>query len=140
MENRFKKGDVARIISSPLAALVGKLVEIEEIDGDECVVTFDENEDVKVRMKVECDRLELVSAANRESNDMVNSPNHYNRNGIEVFDIMRAFYGDDAYEHFCLCSAQKYVTRCQLKGKYLEDLKKARKCIDKILEIHHETI
>lgn len=68
--------------------------------------------------------------------DMVNSPNHYNQNGIEVFDIMRAFYGDDVYEHFCLGSAQKYVTRCRLKGKYLEDLKKARKCIDRIVELH----
>lgn len=135
MENRFKKGDIARIISSPLAALVGKLVEIEEIDGDKCVVTFDEDEDVKVRQKLVCDRLELVSAANQETKDFVSHPYHYHQGGIECFDVIKEFYGQSEFEHFCLGNVLKYVMRCKKKGKYLEDLKKARFYLDTIINL-----
>lgn len=56
---------------------------------------------------------------------MVEHPKHYNCNGIECFDVIRAFYGDDALENFCLCNALKYIMRCKLKDNYRQDLKKA---------------
>jgi len=52
--------------------------------------------------------------------DMVNHPKHYTSHpsGIEVIEIT---------EHmtFCLGNAIKYIMRSELKGKQIEDLKKA---------------
>lgn len=123
---QFKVGDKVVIVESPIPEDVGKVVEIVETEKTQLMVKFEDG----YPMWTTYDSIGPVGE------DMVNSPNHYKQKGIEVFDIMRAFYGDEAYEHFCLCSAQKYVTRCRLKGKYLEDLKKARKCIDRIVELH----
>ena len=125
-KSQFKVGDKVVIVESVNPEDIGKVVEIVEAEKTRLMVIFEDG----YSMWTTYDSIMPID------DDMVNSPNHYNRNGIEVFDIMRAFYGDDVYEHFCLCSAQKYVTRCRLKGKYLEDLKKARKCIDRIVELH----
>lgn len=62
-------------------------------------------------------------------------PDHYNQDGIECFDVISAFFGKEALEDFCLGNALKYLMRCQHKGKYVEDLKKARFYIDKILSL-----
>ena len=125
-KSQFKVGDKVVIVESVNPEDIGKVVEIVEAEKTRLRVIFEDG----YWMWTTYDSIMPIDE------DMVNSPNHYKQKGIEVFDIMRAFYGDDAYEHFCLCSAQKYVTRCRLKGKYLEDLKKARKCIDRIVELH----
>ena len=67
--------------------------------------------------------------------EMVNHPGHYNQGGIECFDVIEKFFGRDALEHFCIGNALKYLMRCQHKGNYIEDLRKARFYIDKILEM-----
>lgn len=71
-------------------------------------------------------------------NDSVNHPQHYNQNGIECFDVISAFFGKEALEDFCLGNALKYLMRCQHKGKYIEDLKKAKFYIEKILALRGE--
>lgn len=67
-----------------------------------------------------------VGEAIKVSADMVNHPIHYTSHpsGIEVIEIT---------EHlgFCLGSAVKYLLRCDLKGKPIEDLKKARWYIER---------
>ena len=68
----------------------------------------------------------------------VNHPEHYNQNGIECFDVISAFFGKEALEDFCLGNALKYLMRCQHKGKYIEDLKKAKFYIEKILALRGE--
>lgn len=68
--------------------------------------------------------------------EWVNHPQHYNQGGIECFDVMRAYYGEQAFEGFCLCSTLKYVMRCRNKDKYLEDLKKAQVYIQEIIKLH----
>ena len=52
--------------------------------------------------------------------DMVNSPIHYTSHpsGIEVIEITE-------HMNFCLGNAIKYIMRSELKGKQIEDLKKA---------------
>jgi len=52
--------------------------------------------------------------------DMVNHPRHYTSHpsGIEVIQITE-------YMNFCLGNAIKYIMRSELKGKQIEDLKKA---------------
>jgi hypothetical protein len=56
--------------------------------------------------------------------DMVNHPKHYNVDGYEVIDIIRAFG-----LNFPMGSALKYLLRAERKGKKIEDLKKAIWCI-----------
>lgn len=67
----------------------------------------------------------------------VNHPSHYNKCGIECIDVIRAFYGDESYESFCLGNALKYVMRCRDKENYVQDLKKARFYIDEIIAMHN---
>lgn len=67
---------------------------------------------------------------------MVNHPSHYNKNGIECFDVIKAFFGKDAFEDFCLSNSLKYIMRCKGKEKYLEDIKKAKFYLEEIIKIH----
>lgn len=55
-----------------------------------------------------------------ENVDMVNSPKHYQANGIEVIDIIENF---DL--NFNLGNTVKYVLRAGKKGNKKEDLEKA---------------
>lgn len=55
------------------------------------------------------------------ANDIVNNPDHYTAGGIETIDFIEA-----KELNFCLANVVKYVARAKHKGKYLEDLKKAR--------------
>ena len=52
--------------------------------------------------------------------DMVNHPKHYTSHpsGVEVIEITE-------HLNFCLGNAIKYILRSELKGKQIEDLKKA---------------
>lgn len=54
--------------------------------------------------------------------EMVNHPEHYNREGLEVIRLIDHFYLD-----FCLGNAVKYILRAGKKDdSYIQDLKKAR--------------
>lgn len=83
-----------------------------------------------------------MSKTNLESNDMVNSPKHYNSHpsGIECIEIAR-------YYCFSIGNAIKYLWRAGLKKdaslgdkqKEIEDLKKAIWYInDRIKELENE--
>lgn len=71
-----------------------------------------------------------------DEKEMVSHPSHYNKNGIECFDVIKAFFGIDAFEDFCLSNALKYIMRCKEKGKYLEDIKKAKFYLEEIIKIY----
>ena len=62
--------------------------------------------------------------------DIVNNPSHYggNENPLEVIKVCE-FYGldKDAY----LFNVVKYILRSELKGNYLQDLKKAQYYLNK---------
>ena len=59
-------------------------------------------------------------------NDNVNQPKHYNSHpsGVECIEITE-------HMNFCLGNAVKYIWRASLKGKEVEDLRKARWYIDR---------
>ena len=59
-------------------------------------------------------------------NDNVNHPDHYNSHpsGVECIEITE-------HMNFCLGNAVKYIWRASLKGKEVEDLRKARWYIDR---------
>lgn len=62
----------------------------------------------------------------KESNvsDPVNHPEHYQQDGIETIDYIRAVLGRDAFVAYCAGNVIKYVSRPK-KGKYAQDLRKA---------------
>ena len=59
-------------------------------------------------------------------NDNVNHPKHYTQHpsGVECIEITE-------HMNFCLGNAMKYIWRASLKGKEVEDLRKARWYIDR---------
>ncbi len=61
--------------------------------------------------------------------DSVNSPSHYTAGGIETIDFIEA-----KSLNFNLGNAVKYISRCQQKGKKIEDLQKASWYINREIE------
>lgn len=66
--------------------------------------------------------------------DPVNNPEHYTHGRYECIDVMLDNFGPEAVENFCLLNAFKYIYRADRKGE-LEDIKKARWYLNKIIEI-----
>lgn len=66
---------------------------------------------------------------------MVEHPQHYNQGNIECIDAMESAFGVDEVAAFCKLNAFKYIWRAGDKINTVEDLKKARWYIDKIIEI-----
>ena len=73
--------------------------------------------------------------AKAESEDMVNSPKHYQAGDLSCIDVMLKLYGKDMVLSFCLLNSFKYQFRCFHKGKTKEDLAKSRWYLDKYLEL-----
>lgn len=69
-----------------------------------------------------------------EKNDNVNKPSHYQgRFGMESIDALRNFMTLEQLKGFYLGNALKYLLRHQKKNG-IEDLKKARKNLDWLIE------
>ena len=64
--------------------------------------------------------------------DMVNSPPHYNKAGVECIEAIRAATGD-GYEYYLQGNILKYLWRYRYKNG-TEDLKKAQWYLDKLIE------
>lgn len=70
--------------------------------------------------------------------DKVNHPSHYNQNGMEVWDVIKAFTSDlNGTEAFYAGNVIKYVLRWNHKNG-IEDLEKAKVYIDKLIESRKE--
>lgn len=69
----------------------------------------------------------------------VHHPNHYNQNGMEVWDVIKAFTSNlSGAEAFYAGNAIKYILRWDKKNG-IEDLEKAKVYIDKIIEGRKDT-
>ena len=70
-----------------------------------------------------------------EKKEMVNHPSHYNQGGIEVIDAI-----EDWGLNFCEGNVIKYVARHRHKSEPLEDLRKAKWYLERlIMSIENET-
>jgi len=69
--------------------------------------------------------------------DMVNHPPHYNQNGIECIDAIKASTGDH-FKDYLKGNIIKYLWRFNYKGKPMEDLRKAKWYLDKLIEEEKE--
>ncbi|WP_412080584.1 DUF3310 domain-containing protein [Streptococcus gordonii] len=77
----------------------------------------------------------LIELDNPVEEDKVNNPNHYKgKFGLEAIEVVRNFAGNlTAVQGFYWGNAIKYLLRFQGKNG-LEDLKKARKNLDWLIE------
>ena len=66
--------------------------------------------------------------------DVVNSPSHYNSGGIECIDAIAESMTDEGFKAYCKGNVQKYLWRYEMKGKPLEDLKKAEWYLSRLIK------
>ena len=67
-----------------------------------------------------------------KQSDMVNSPPHYNKSGIECIDAIAAAT-EDGFEYYLQGNIMKYVWRYRYKNG-TQDLEKARWYLDKLIK------
>jgi len=67
--------------------------------------------------------------------DLVNHPNHYASGGIECIDALAASMTPIEYAGFLKGQVFKYIWRYRLKGKPVQDLKKARFYLDRLIQL-----
>lgn len=127
-ENLFNVGDTVKVTGSAYKEKIGKYVTIKEACKTQALVVFPDGQEEW--MDYDC--------LGTEGKDMVNHPSHYNQNGIECFEVIRAAIGTDGLRKFMLGNSIKYLFRCEHKGQYIEDLKKARFYLDQAIKIHEE--
>lgn len=80
---------------------------------------------------------EKQSNLESENLDMVNSPRHYNKSGIECIDALQAMLGD-GFEAYLQGNIAKYLWRYKYKNGG-EDLQKAKWYLNKLIEVHDES-
>lgn len=68
------------------------------------------------------------------SKDAVNSPSHYNTAGIECIDAIQAQLTPEEFRGYLKGNNIKYVWRCNYKGHMLQDIKKARWYLDRLIK------
>ena len=77
-------------------------------------------------------RHEAFMKMKAQEEDMVNSPPHYNKAGVECIDAIAAATGD-GYEYYLQGNIMKYLWRYRYKNG-TEDLKKAQWYLSKLIE------
>lgn len=65
--------------------------------------------------------------------DVVNSPPHYKSGGVEAIEGIEASMAPEAYAGYLKGNIMKYMWRYERKGKPIEDLKKARWYLDRLI-------
>ena len=72
--------------------------------------------------------------ARQDEEDVVNNPSHYNSGGIECIDAIAESMTDEGFKAYCKGNVQKYLWRYEMKGKPLEDLRKAQWYLSRLIE------
>ena len=93
---------------------------------------------IKVGEKKNNDKAISFTQSDANVKEHVNHPQHYLQGGIECFDVIKAFYGDDAFENFCAGNILKYAMRYKHKGQALDDLKKIRFYAEQIINMYEK--
>ncbi|MED3623241.1 DUF3310 domain-containing protein [Neobacillus thermocopriae] len=66
--------------------------------------------------------------------DIINKPNHYHKNGIDVIGYSELQFSCEELKGFYRINVLKYVTRYDRKNG-LEDLQKAKFYLEKLMEV-----
>ncbi|EJW16983.1 DUF3310 domain-containing protein [Paenibacillus alvei] len=67
------------------------------------------------------------------TSDPVNNPAHYTAGGIETIDYIQAKLSAEEFGGYCRGNVLKYVSRFAKKGDGLEDLRKARWYLERLI-------
>ena len=85
------------------------------------------------RMREEEEELERIGKEVYGNVDMVNSPPHYNKTGIECIDAIQAAT-ENGFEYYLQGNIIKYLWRYRYKNG-VEDLEKAKWYLEKLIKI-----
>jgi hypothetical protein len=69
--------------------------------------------------------------------DVVNSPPHYNKGGVECIEALQAALTTEEFEGYLKGNAMKYLWRCNLKNNKLQDLHKAQWYLNRLIEVQN---
>lgn len=86
------------------------------------------------RLKTFAETAGIVIGREEIAEDPVNHPNHYTSGGIECIDAIKASMTPIEYAGFLKGQVLKYAWRYRLKGKPVQDLKKARFYLDRLIQ------
>lgn len=86
-------------------------------------------------MAEQAEKLDWSEAAENKSDSSVDHPSHYNTGDIETIDYLESL---GIAEDFCAGNAIKYLSRYKHKGKVLEDVKKAKWYVNRLVKILEE--
>lgn len=79
------------------------------------------------------ERYKDIRDALNEQPDPVNSPSHYNSGGIEAIEAIEASLSSEGFRGYLKGNVMKYMWRHEKKAKPIEDLKKARWYLDRLI-------
>lgn len=77
--------------------------------------------------------IEFREAMHGKGVDVVNSPEHYRQGGIEAIDAIQASMTREEFKGYLKANCMKYLWRYRHKGKPVEDLRKAKWYLDRLL-------
>jgi len=69
-----------------------------------------------------------------EKSDSVNCPAHYNQGGVECIDAIKASLTAEGFQAYLKASSMKYLWRYEHKNAPIEDLRKARWFLDRLIK------
>ena len=74
------------------------------------------------------------SGSVKTTNDPVNHPNHYTYGSIECIDSIKSSMPRDAYCGYLKGNIMKYIWRYNMKNNPVEDLRKAKWYLNRLIE------
>ena len=75
-----------------------------------------------------------VPAFNKETTDPVERPDHYNTGAIEAIEAIKASMHPQEFKGYLKGNCMKYLWRYEYKNKPVEDLRKCRWYLEKLIE------
>tara|TARA_R110000824_G_scaffold394954_1_gene595147 strand:+ start:351 stop:656 length:306 start_codon:yes stop_codon:yes gene_type:complete len=99
-------------------------------------LTLAEEEYIKDMRHMDYMRMMAEKEKAMEEKDMVNSPIHYNKAGIETIDALEAMLVD-GFDFYLQGNIVKYLWRFRYKNG-VEDLKKAQWYLNKLIEVYDD--
>ena len=75
-----------------------------------------------------------VSGKLKAVEDPVEQPDHYNKGAIEAIEAIKASMPEHEFKGYLKGNALKYLWRYDYKGKPVEDLRKCRWYIDRLIK------
>ena len=76
----------------------------------------------------------LNSLSIRKDHDPVTTPDHYNQGAVEAIEAIKASMPENEFRGYLKGNALKYLWRYDYKGKPIEDLRKCKWYVDRLIQ------